>query len=475
MLGRTLNSLAWAAQQRGDAAGEERLLRDAIRLLKPLEDRGALCESQRALAEVLIRKGRLDEAERLALEATTTVGEHDLSSRATTTMTLGLVRAAQGRDAEAEALLHEALDLVESTGFRGLEVWIIGRLEEFLRERGRDDEAAAYRERLAEISPVVGLAAAFAGRIERIIYVRSALGARRRPGAEDRADRLRRGLVRRLGDHGRGPVEAGERLGQRLGPERPLPVGKVLRLVSVRVLDVAEVDVERRARLEDRVGGGEHLGERLGVGEGAVRDRVEVREVEHRPDPGELGGDREHVLGAAEVADASHHLDAERHGAALAFESLAQLAELLDDRGQRLLACPAEQEAGVEDDRRGAAGRGDARRVVEHPDRHPVLLVALDLAEEAGERGVHRERDAGLSRELSEALGPGVLHPEAALEVDLAGAVAALQEELDGGLGALPGRHAGRPEPISPARAPNRYTHAPLGSRHRRLLAAASV
>jgi hypothetical protein len=97
-----------------------------------------------------------------------TVGDDDLSSRATTTMTLGLVRAAQGREADAEELLLEALALVEHTGFRGLEAWITTRLEEFLREHGRDEDAARYRERLAELSPAVGLAAAFASRIERI-------------------------------------------------------------------------------------------------------------------------------------------------------------------------------------------------------------------------------------------------------------------------------------------------------------------
>jgi class 3 adenylate cyclase/tetratricopeptide (TPR) repeat protein len=168
MLGRTLNTLAWAAQQQNDQVAEERFLRDAIRLLKPLEDRGALCESQRALAEVLIRKGKLDEAERLAVEATMTVGDDDLSSRATTTMTLGLVRAAQGRDDDAEALLLEALALVEHTGFRGLEAWITTRLEEFLRERGRDEDAGRYRERLVELVPATGVATAFASRIERI-------------------------------------------------------------------------------------------------------------------------------------------------------------------------------------------------------------------------------------------------------------------------------------------------------------------
>ncbi len=168
MLGRTLNDLAWAADLQEDEGRAERLLRDAIRLLKPLEDRGALCESQRSLAEVLIKQDRLDEAERVALEAVETVGEHDLSSRGTTTMTLGLVRAAQGRDDEAEELMRKALAIVDSSGFRSIETWFMSQLEEFLRVRGRDAEAALYRERLAELAPASALSAAFESRIERI-------------------------------------------------------------------------------------------------------------------------------------------------------------------------------------------------------------------------------------------------------------------------------------------------------------------
>ena len=96
------------------------------------------------------------------------VGDHDYSSRATTTMTLGLVRAAQGRDEEAEALLIEGLTLVEETGFRGLEIFLMTRLEAFLRERGRDEEAERYRVRLLELAPAAGLALAFANRMDRI-------------------------------------------------------------------------------------------------------------------------------------------------------------------------------------------------------------------------------------------------------------------------------------------------------------------
>ena len=53
-------------------------------------------------------------------------------------------------------------------GFRGLEVWILTRLEEFLRSRDRNEEADAYAERRAGLAPAPALGDAFARRIERI-------------------------------------------------------------------------------------------------------------------------------------------------------------------------------------------------------------------------------------------------------------------------------------------------------------------
>src|SRR5213078_4156002 len=79
---------AWVARHQGDVAGAERLFRESIRILAPLEDRATLCESQRGLAELLLLEGRVDEAERFALAARDTVGPHDLTSLATTAMAL---------------------------------------------------------------------------------------------------------------------------------------------------------------------------------------------------------------------------------------------------------------------------------------------------------------------------------------------------------------------------------------------------
>src|SRR4026208_751157 len=66
------------------------------------------------------------------------------------------------------------------------------------------------------------------------------------------------------------------------------------------------------------------------------------------------------------------------------------------------------------------------------------------MAENRRDGSVDRERDLVLLRELTEASGPFQLglHPEATLEVDLAGGVAALEEKVDRGLRAFPAGHA---------------------------------
>ena len=163
----------------------ERLLREAIRLLKPLEDRGALCESQRALAEVLIRLGRLDEAERLALEAVETVGEHDISSRGDDD---DVARARPRRPGQATPrrrhLLQRALTSSSSRpGSAG------SRSGSSRGWRSSSASAAARRRRTAYA--------------ERCAELCAGRRPRRRLREKDRADRLTRRLVRRLRDHGR--------------------------------------------------------------------------------------------------------------------------------------------------------------------------------------------------------------------------------------------------------------------------------
>jgi tetratricopeptide (TPR) repeat protein len=146
------------AMKRGDDALAERLYREAIRSLKAVGDRAFLCEAQRRLAQLLLARGRLEEAEALAVSARETVGPEDAASVVTTTMALGIVRAAQGRDDEAEALLRSAVGSAD--GMKLFAIEPLKTLAQFLRERGRLDEAAPFEERWAELSPVEAKSAA---------------------------------------------------------------------------------------------------------------------------------------------------------------------------------------------------------------------------------------------------------------------------------------------------------------------------
>ncbi|HEX6702361.1 MAG TPA: AAA family ATPase [Gaiellaceae bacterium] len=150
-LGRTKMMLGRVSELQGDTKAAERLMRESIRILRPLGERGFLCEAQRRLAQLLIGRGHLEEAEALALSARDTVGPEDVASLISTTMVLGIVRAAQGRDAEAEALLHEAL--AASNGSKLFAIEPLKTLAQFLRDRGRPEDAAPFEERWAELSP----------------------------------------------------------------------------------------------------------------------------------------------------------------------------------------------------------------------------------------------------------------------------------------------------------------------------------
>ncbi len=149
-----LGTIAW---KRGDLDRAQELYREAVGMLKKLGDRAYLCECQRALAELLVEAGKLEEAERFALQARETVGPQDALSQITTTFALGVVRAAQGRDGEAEQLFGSALERAESGPFRLVEREALERYSRFLHDRGRDEEAAPLDERLAQ-DPVAAAA-----------------------------------------------------------------------------------------------------------------------------------------------------------------------------------------------------------------------------------------------------------------------------------------------------------------------------
>ena len=156
----SVSEIAWTSRQLGLVAWEtgnpekaEKLLRESIRLLAPMRERGTLCESQRYLAQLLLEQGRIEEAEKYALAARETVSAEDIVSRATTRVALAQVRAAQGRDEEAETLFGEALEIVTGGEHCRILLDVLPPYAEFLRARDRDGDAAALDARLAERVP----------------------------------------------------------------------------------------------------------------------------------------------------------------------------------------------------------------------------------------------------------------------------------------------------------------------------------
>src|SRR6476659_10053852 len=145
--------IARRAAAQGDLPRAEKLLLESVRTLHGLNDRGRLCEAQRSLAEVYVGLGRLAAAERYALQARESVGADDRVSISTTKLSLGIVRAAQVRDPEAEELMQEALDEMRRNDQRALERWGLRHVIDFYRVRRRADLALAYEERLAELMP----------------------------------------------------------------------------------------------------------------------------------------------------------------------------------------------------------------------------------------------------------------------------------------------------------------------------------
>ena len=119
--------------------------------------------------------------------------------------------------------------------------------------------------------------------------------------------------------------------------------------------------MERRLWLQDCIRGLERGCEGLDLEERAVARRVHVREVEDGADPAAAASDRDHVVEAAEVVDAAHHLDAERHRAVFALEPLPELGQLLADGLDRRRPRASQQKAGMEDDDLGAGRLRDPR------------------------------------------------------------------------------------------------------------------
>jgi tetratricopeptide (TPR) repeat protein len=153
----SLLKLGWLARSRGDLKGSEKHFREALRITSTRGDRGLEPDYQAALATTLADLGKIDEAERLALDARAHAVPEDTGCHIFAMTALAIVRAAQERDDEAEELFQAAIALAEEPDLTLFEMHPLEHLAAFLRRRGRDDDAARYEARLAELTPAPDL------------------------------------------------------------------------------------------------------------------------------------------------------------------------------------------------------------------------------------------------------------------------------------------------------------------------------
>ena len=153
LLAHALMKLGWLARARGDLKGSEKLFREALRITSTRGDRGLEPDYQAALATTLADLGKIDEAERLAIDARAHAVPEDTSCHIFGITALAIVRAAQDRDVEAEELFVSAVDLANESHLELIELHPLEHLTKFLRSRGRDEDAVRYEARLAELTP----------------------------------------------------------------------------------------------------------------------------------------------------------------------------------------------------------------------------------------------------------------------------------------------------------------------------------
>jgi class 3 adenylate cyclase/tetratricopeptide (TPR) repeat protein len=147
-----LVKLGWIARRKGDLRRSEKLFREAVRTTSGRGERGLLPDYQAALATTLVDLGKIDEAERLAVEAAAHAVPEDTACQVFALTAMASVRAAQERDREAEEILRSAIDLARDSDYKLFEKHPLEALVDFLHERDREEDAAPYEARLAELA-----------------------------------------------------------------------------------------------------------------------------------------------------------------------------------------------------------------------------------------------------------------------------------------------------------------------------------
>jgi class 3 adenylate cyclase/tetratricopeptide (TPR) repeat protein len=174
-----LDSLGNAALLEGDPARAMSFFERQASILEEIEHAGRLPEAYRSLADASLAAGDVDAAEVHAVRAREIVESDDWATIASTATMLGSVRAAQGRDEEAEGLLREGVEVIERTQFRIAAVNQYRALADFLLSRGRAEGERWYEMARDTAQAMLGEASPLVAEIERVVQAARQAGAQR--------------------------------------------------------------------------------------------------------------------------------------------------------------------------------------------------------------------------------------------------------------------------------------------------------
>jgi class 3 adenylate cyclase/tetratricopeptide (TPR) repeat protein len=187
-----LEHLVWVERNEGHRREAIELGERQLAIVQAMGNVGRIPTAASWLAINHLERRNLAAAERYADLARSVVADDDLPAMATTKLALGRVRDRQGRDAEAEQILSEALAAMERTQLRTEAAYFYEALAAFHLRRARWDEG----ERLAGTAERVFLAT-FGERSPALPPLRRRLAAARAAG------RAALRVAARAGGHGR--------------------------------------------------------------------------------------------------------------------------------------------------------------------------------------------------------------------------------------------------------------------------------
>jgi class 3 adenylate cyclase/tetratricopeptide (TPR) repeat protein len=140
----------------GDPDEAEQELRAGYEALARAGETGTRASVAALLADVLLRKGQLDEAATLAEETRALANVEDLDAQPKWRAIQARVLAARGAHGEAERLAREAVELADGTDFLAVQADAYDALGAVLALAQRPEEAAAAVERAAAIHAAKG-------------------------------------------------------------------------------------------------------------------------------------------------------------------------------------------------------------------------------------------------------------------------------------------------------------------------------